>query len=81
MTEDCSRKKGKKISIFPLQEFVNPSTKVEMEITKFQPLLISKSHHLQGKLAHTKPHQSLSCVVTADEGLQGTGRVWEHLKE
>lgn len=58
MTEDCSRKERKKISIFPLQEFVNPSSKVEMEITKFHPLLMSKRHHVQGK-AHTKPHQSL----------------------
>lgn len=56
-----------------------------MEITKFQLLLISKGTTYRERPpsgSHKAPPlESVGCVVTADEGLQGTGRVWEHLKE
>lgn len=77
MTKDCSRKK--KIRILPLQEFVNPSSKAEMEITKFHSLLICKSPHLNGKASFEshKASARVFCVVTTEVrvcwGWQRTG--------
>lgn len=68
MPKVCSRKN---IRNFLLQEFVNPSSKVEMEITNFYPLLICKSFIW----AHKAPARVYSVVTIASEGLLGPGRV------
>lgn len=83
MTKDCSRKK-KKIRILPLQEFVNPSSKAEMEITKFHSLLSCKSPHLNGK-ASSESHKASArvCILCChywSEGLLGMAECWGHLK-
>lgn len=82
MTEDCSGGK-KKIKIFPLQEFVNPSSKVEMEITKFHPLLISKRHHLNGKASLCSHKARLDWMLCCHcrGGSAGDRQSAEHLKE
>lgn len=68
MPKVCS---WKDVRNFLLQEFVNPSSKVEMEITNFYPLLICKSFIW----AHKAPTRVYSVVTIASEGLLGTGRV------